>query len=153
MNTAAQGTPGDRRLSRLLRVGLAPGARPVDELIARLRREDGAAWFTRAIDSSPASACGPATARLLEGKATLEELRGVKEASKALLHQACDREPRLRCFVSYFLSVAAALVHHCTRITSRGDDLEGIFLDLAEAAPAPWADFLARAALGGAVTD
>jgi hypothetical protein len=130
--------------STLLRLGLTGPRRPVDDLIDRLQRPDGAAWLERALARIPA--CG--SAAMLLGHASVKDLTAAKEHCKLLLRDSSDPELRLAAIAGYFLSIAAGLRHHGVRIGGQGRaELSEILLDLAAAAPPAWRDMLAAAAM------
>jgi len=110
---------------------------------------DGGRWFLGIVEAGPAAAFGPPMARLLEGRVERAELIAIKEKSKRIFSDAAEgEEGRLAGLAAYFLAVAAALVHRGETISSRGgDDLETVFLDLAAAAPEPWAGLFRGAAV------
>lgn len=140
--------PTGERLSRLLALGIRGPGRPLDALLSRLSEPDASDWLRAAIETGPLGTLGPRAEGLYEGRATVEELAAVKEECKALLRASDCEESRLVSMLSYFLAVAAALVHHDTLISSRSRlELEPLLLDLAEVAPSPWPELLARAAL------
>lgn len=149
----ASNDPGSPRLdaaqtSQFLRMALV-GNRPVDRLVERLRRPDGARWFEQLIEARPVATLSmPPHEGLLRGGASLADLAGLKEAGKAFYAEVSDRDERLRGAGAYFLVVAAALVHHRQRITSQSQqDLDPIFFELSEVCPPPWNDFFAQAAV------
>lgn len=143
-----EGALGAPETARLLRLGMTEPTRPVDELIQRLRRPDGAAWLERSLAASPAARLGPARDVLIGSGLTLQQFIGIKEDSKRLLSEARDADSRLRAMLGYFFAVAAALVHTRQRICSKGrDELDPILLDLAEVSPEPWSQWLGTASL------
>ena len=89
--------------SQLLSMGLGCGQRPVDELIAHL--EGGATndWLEKTLDDGPMKASGKARAMLLEGRASVEEIRAVKERSKRMLKAAKTAPERRAAQAGYFL--------------------------------------------------
>ena len=145
-------SPNDQELTetgvtRLLTLGLAGPARPVDELIDRLLQNDGHRWLSSALGSWPLAAHGSPRGQLCEGRATVDELRSIKNDSKDLLKRARDREDRLAGLLGYFFSVAAALAHHGELITSRPRaEVDPTLLELAEVTPGAWSKLLSRAA-------
>lgn len=145
---AFEGAVGASETARLLRLGMTEPSRPVDELIARLRRPDGGEWLERSLAASPVCRLGPAKTVLIDAGLTLEQFIGIKEDSKRLLSGARDADTRLRAMLGYFFAVAGALIHARRRICSKGrDELDPILLDLAEVAPEPWSGWLASAGL------
>lgn len=142
-----RGEPGLTETARLLRLGLTEASRPVDDVIERLRRRDGAEWMRQALSSGPLALNEPAMTPA-SGAMPVAQLRACKEACKTLLHHATEVDARQRAILNYFVCVAAALIEHGQRICSKGrEELDPILLDLAEAAPAPWGDWLGSAAL------
>lgn len=143
----AKGAPGLTETARLLRLGLTEASRPVDDVIERLRRRDGAEWMLQALSSGPLAIEEPAATPSL-GAMPAAQLLACKEACKTLLHHATEVDARQHAILNYFICVAAALIQHRQRICSKGrEELDPILLDLAEAAPAPWGDWLGSAAL------
>jgi len=136
-------------VSRLLGMGMSEPRRPVDDLIERLGRRDGARWFRALLAAGPLGSGGADPERLLvEGKASLEIMRSLKESAKALFRERRDDpEARLGSIAAYFLCVAAALVHHGTLICGRDRrEVEEVLIDLGVAVPGGWGALLARAA-------
>ena len=133
-------------VTRLLTLGLAGPARPVDELIDRLLQNDGHRWLSSVLGSWPVAAHGSSRVQLFEGRAAVDELRSIKNESKDLLKRARDRDDRLAGLLGYFFSVAAALAHHGELITSRPRaEVDPILLELAEVTPVAWSQLLSRA--------
>ncbi len=132
--------------SRMLRMGLAEPVRPVDALLERLAQPDGSAWLGAALISGPAADFGHPEELLANGKATLEQLRAIKQAGT---RQASDESygahwPAMIC---YFFAIAAGLAHFGVNLSSRSPaDLEAVFLDLAAVTPPIWSDLFVRAA-------
>jgi hypothetical protein len=132
----------------LLKMGIMKPRRLVDDLIDRLRQPGGSAWLNRALESGPLRDRGSPAELFIEGKATLDQCGDIKEGSKHILRQATTSEERLGGIAGYLLSIAAALKHHQALLTSRErSDLNEILLDLAEAAPEPFARLLSEATL------
>ena len=133
-------------VTRLLNLGLGGLARPVDELIDRLLQHDGHRWLSAALRSWPLAAHGSPRRQLCEGRATVDELRSLKNESKDLLKRARDREDRIVGLLGYFFSVAAALAHHGELITSRPrEEVDPILIELAEVTPGAWSQMLSCA--------
>ena len=61
--------------TRLLRLGLDEPVRPIDALLDRLSRPNGAKWLDTALQASPASTFGTPRHCLAEGGASLGQLR------------------------------------------------------------------------------
>jgi hypothetical protein len=132
----------ERRAARLLELGRTTPRRPVDLLLEDLAAH-GPGRLVELLDSGPAAVLGPPLEALAGGRATLPQLVALKERCKA----AADRDLRRRLerLGGYFTAVAAALVHHRARITSRSaEELEPVLLDLAAATEGPWEDLFAR---------
>lgn len=132
--------------SRLLRIGLTNPARPVDALLERLAQPDGATWLTATLVSGPAAAFGSPEELLAGGKATLDQLRAIKQAgTKQALGEAYGAHwPAMIC---YFFAVGAGLAHFGVNLSSRPpEDLEAVFLDLAAVTPPAWSELFVRAA-------
>jgi hypothetical protein len=137
----------DATVRRFLELGLAGPRRPVDDLVERLERHDGESWMQAVLEKGPPGLHGPATDLLVSGMATLEQLVSIKEKSKGLLRRDRETDVRLAGMLSYFLAIAAALVHHGAQISGRSrEELTPVLLDLASATPSPWCELLAGAA-------
>lgn len=135
-------------VTQLLRVGLSAPRRPLDALVERLERPDGASWFTSALARSPVGASEDPATTVLDGGASAPELTAAKERAKTAYGVAADEDGRLVALLGYFLAIAAALVHHGAHITSQPrDGLNEQLADLSTALPAPWGAFVERAAL------
>lgn len=140
------GAVSREQATRLLSVGVVGPRRPVDDLIERLHREAGGAWFERVVDSALREAIGREGADLLAGRVSLDELGAAKEAAKRAMRSAIGRDEATGATAMYFAAIAGALAHHGECITSRGrDDLTVVLVDLAAAAPPPWRALLERA--------
>jgi hypothetical protein len=137
--------PGER-LTRMLNLGITEKRRPIDELLDRLDEDDGPDWFENFIKAGPIASEGPATELLANGTASLDQMKSINKAGRALLKSASHREDRMAALIAYFMSIAAAVVHHETLITSRErKELDPLFFDLSASVPDPWAAFLASA--------
>ena len=138
--------PGER-LTRLLNLGITSEApRPIDDLLDRLDEDDGEEWFETSILTGPLSSQGLPEETLMEGLGSLEQFKDINKESRVLLKNAEQREDRLCAMVAYFFSIAGAIVHHDTLITSRSrEELDPLFFDLSASVPEPWPNFLARA--------
>ena len=129
----------------LLRLGQDAKRRTVDELIDRLIEERDPAWFERMLEAGPPGSCGPVRKSLHDGGASLPDVIRIKNGSKAAFHRSSPEE-RLSGIAGYFLAVAAARIHHGATISSRPrEEVDGVLLDLASSAPAPWDEFLFHA--------
>jgi hypothetical protein len=134
--------------SRLLQLGLSGPRRPVDALIDRLSQLDGHRWLESALTVGPASVFEDPENALIHGRATLDQLKQMKDGGKSLMKQSRDRETRLIAIAGYFVAIAAAMAHYGNRICSRErEELNPILLDLAAVAPNKWSELLSRAAL------
>lgn len=131
----------DERVSQLLHLGLTESVRPIHDLVERLSSADGEKWLGSLLGDGAFGMSGSASAALLGGQATLEELRSVKEHCKQLVAKqgAAHGEVELRASVGYFFSLAAALAQFGEMITNRSRrDLLPILRDLAAVVPEPW---------------
>lgn len=129
--------------TQLLRLGFAAGARPIDELIARLESPDGPNWFALAM-------AGPVLAPLNDPRVrpALEVLIEVKDASKGKLAKPADPDERSEGLLGYFLAIGAGMFHHAQNICSRPDsEVKAVLADLATVVPAPWQEVLSRVSL------
>ncbi len=136
--------------TRMLSLAISGPLRPVDDLIERLSRPDGAKWLSRVLSAGPTAAFGAAREQIADGKASLEQLRAIKQTSKSLLQNSKDPQSRLTAMVSYFFPVAAALTHYDESICSRPrEELETVLLDLAAVTDEPWSSMFSTAALSG----
>ena len=137
------------RANRLLGMGLAGAPRPVDELINYLSTGIASKWLEFALDHGPAKGIGPARAMLLEGAATPDQMRAIKDHSKRLLKKAATQQERLAAMAGYFISIAASVVHHRVVPSDRPyADIRNVLIDLATALPEPWSDMLGQATIG-----
>ena len=135
-------------VQQLLRVGLSEPRRPIDSLTERLDQSDGAAWLESALTRGPIGGVGDATALIIEGGATVEDLMAIKERSKLGYASAGNEDERRIVLLAYFLAVAAALLHHDRLITSQPrESVNEMLIDLGGSLPATWAAFAERAAL------
>ncbi|MEQ8766796.1 MAG: hypothetical protein RL885_22980 [Planctomycetota bacterium] len=134
------------RISRLLRLGLEKEEGPARGLIQRLSGPKGAARFRELIHRPPFDLS--VTTGLLDGSLDLPALDRLKEKDKVLFSSGDDSELRLTGMAAYFLAIAGALAHHGQNICSRPrEEVDRLMLDLAEVAPEPWSELLARAAM------
>jgi len=132
---------------RLLMLALTK-RRPVDRLIDRISASDGHGWM-RTILSLPAfTRAGDLTQGLVQGGWTADRLGQFKNECKQMTGANQDERSRLAGMLGYYLAVAAGLAHSGRNLSSQPQaELEAVLLDLAEAAPLPWSDLLARGAL------
>ncbi len=121
--------------------------RPIDILLERLSRADGAEWLESALQNGPASAFGSARTYLADGQASLEQLSFMKQQSKRLLADRQDSPSRLRATIGYFFSIASALAHYQEVITARSSqELRPVLDDLAAVTPPTWSAMFQLAA-------
>lgn len=150
----------DRKTERLLRLAMNRPNLVAEELRRKIEAKEGSRWFESVLHTDPlglfrdldrgdgSEETEARPIRLLSGDVTIEQLRAIKEKSKALFRATRDPDQRLIGAVGYFLSIAAGLRHHHTRICSRSrQEVDPILLDLASAAPSPWNELLSRAAI------
>lgn len=131
--------------SELLRTALSGPRRPVDGLIERLGRDDGAEWFDRTLRRLTASPDEPA-ALFVRGDAGLDSLIAFKEKAKGAVADGPTIEATIEASALYFIAVAAALRHHRRLITTRDrDELAEALIDLAAALAPPWRDLAIEA--------
>lgn len=140
----------ERAVGGLLALGLTGFRRPVDEIVARLREDGARDWLAASLEAGPARRFGRVEEILLEGRASLTLLLQIKEESKRLYRASGpDAEARLSGLATYLIVLASAFVNRAARIAgATADELRAAWLALAPAAPEPWDDLLARAALG-----
>lgn len=146
--TSASDPPSSTATAKTL-LGLAAQrlARPVDELIRRMRQRDGESWLNIAVPTC-ASTSPEELASLLGGTASLAEMSACKERAKKQIAIAPTMDHALASLAVYCLSVAAALAHHdvCISTQSR-EQWDEIFIDLSECVPAAWREVLLKAAM------
>lgn len=136
------------RATQLLRMGMSE-TRPVDRLIDRLEKRDGAEWLATALRAGPLAGDGDPLEFFTSRSTSLEALEAVKERCKDGVGGDGDRDERLGHVAGYFLAIAAALRDHNTPLTSRDPkELQGMLLDLAVAIPDDYRELLAQAAVG-----
>jgi hypothetical protein len=135
------------RSYRLLKLGLTQPRRPIDELIERLSRDDGATWFLGLCQRQPLNLFGLANEALPGGRASVAQLTELKETGKRMLRES-GTDSRLIGMATYFLAVAAALANHGALICSRTrEELDPVLLDLATVLPGQWSEMLGRATM------
>jgi len=138
-----------RQAATLLALSVAGPRRPVDDLIERLRRPDGATWMAQALDAFSEQTIGVAAEDVLAGRVAPNDLVAAKEAAKARLADAKTIDDALGATLCYFAAAGAALAHHGEVISSRSrSDLQDVLIDLAAAAPPAWAELFEVAAEG-----
>ena len=130
----------------LLQLVLARSRNVAEELVLVLSGAEGGPRFGALLDHAWAGRAGAPEEKLAAGGATLDELRELKAAAKALFWKGSDRDERVAAALAYFLALAAALAHHGALITGEDrEDLARVFTDLAALSPAPWPDLFVRA--------
>lgn len=130
--------------TRLIGLAMPPPVQPLHEVIARLEAPAGESWLSRALISAPLSEL-PACDLLIHGGLELATLERVKALATAQAAGAGDE--RLHAVLAYFLVCASARLHgNCALSRRPKEEVATALLDLATAMPAPWADFLGRAA-------
>lgn len=133
--------------ARLLGIARHGPRRPVDDLIDRLRRPDGGAWFERTLDGFLGATLSETAHALERGRIGTIPLVAAKEAAKTRMVNAPSREAALEATACYFGVVASALAHFGEVITSRGrEELDPLLIDLSDAAPPGWSSVFRRAA-------
>ena len=131
----------------MLSMGLVGKHRPLDDLIDRLSRPDGQVWLQTLLRRQDRT-LPMSMQSLLDGTASLDQLKRTKDISKSLIADAETREMALGALAVYCLSVAAALVHHGQLISSQSrEEWDTLFVDLSAVMPVPWRDLLMQAAL------
>jgi len=138
----------DAQVSKLLRLGRSEQDvdRPVDDLLDRLARPDGARWLSRALGTIENALSCRIEDLLAAGQGSLKQVLRVKERAKAIVHGRTDEDLRLAGMFCYFGAIAAASAFHRTLITSQaGRDVKAVLLDLSHEAPSPWRDLFERA--------
>lgn len=142
-----------RQARDLLRVAAPATPRPVDRLIDRLKRTDGAEWFGGVMERFTRRVAGRSAEALLEGRLSPETLTRGKEQAKTLLAEATSLEDEIAATACYFMTCAAARAHHGIRIhRDESGAVEAALVDLADALPAGWAE-MARAGAEGTSAD
>lgn len=132
---------------RLLALALTK-RRPVDRLIDRLSASDGHGWMRTVLMLPTFTRAGDLTSGLVNGTWSIDRLNQFKNECKQLTGASNDERSRLAGMLGYYLAVATGLASGGRNLSSQPQaELEAVLLDLAEAAPQPWSDLLARAAL------
>jgi len=131
---------------RMLRICLG-GEQPLVEAARRSAGSVGEVWWTRTIEAVAGAGRDPLPP-LVPGEADPALIERWKEAAKRWSIRSDPPDAPVRGTAVYLLATALALCDHGRMISSRpGSELVPAWLDLAGAAPAPWAEVLARAAL------
>lgn len=138
-------------VSRLLPLGLSQPAGPVAALIERLSAPDAPDWLARTLSGGAMADAGTTAAACADGRASLEDLRRVKDQAKKAMGRSETRQEMLSATLCYFLAIGAGLAHHNELLTSQSrEQVDQALVDLADVLPDPWAAMLERAAM---VTD
>ena len=123
---------------------LARPERTVDKLLFKLREPGGESWVLGELRSR--FAIDRPLERLVSGEVSLERLIEIKEQSKRIFQPRDFKEAILAGVAGYFLSVAAALTHYGTLISTQGRDrVDPVLVDLERALSRPWRELLRSA--------
>jgi hypothetical protein len=134
----------DDQTTLLLQTGLAGASRPIDDLIDRLCRPDGATWLSDAIASGTSESH---VSMLIHGPVDSSTILRIKGASKSGMARATTQKEMLRALAGYCVSVASGLVHLKQLASSqRGSEWADALGDLAAAVDTPWREFFTKAA-------
>lgn len=134
--------------TRLLKLGLAGPKRRVDPLLERLSSTAGKSWFAAVLKRPPFAGLPSPVDTLARGQGSLEQLVAFKDAAKQVVTTASGPDAELTGVAAYYLSIAAALAHHNSLISSvNRPELDAVLLDMAEVLPSPWAELVSKAAL------
>jgi hypothetical protein len=129
----------DTLLKRAL-VGMVP---PIEELVAHLRAHGGAESLGKLVCAGLDATIPDAANRLITDVVSPGELAAAKAKAKS---KAAGAEQRLPWTFAYFASLAGALVHHRTLMSSQSPErLSAALKALAAAAPPPWSEFFSEA--------
>lgn len=132
----------------MLKMGVADARRPIDRLIDRLNAPNGANWFLEGLKIPQCGFGEDVEGSLARGRMPLAVLDQCKERCKQAAFADPDANVRLLATGGYYLTIAAAAVHHNRLITSLPhEELANAMLDLGAATPDPWTTLLGRAAL------
>lgn len=125
---------------------LSDARRPVDDLLARLRREADGDWLASGLERRYGSDGARFEDVVIGGSATADDLRSLKQAAKDGFDTAPRSGDRSLAVAAYFLAIAAALAHHRELITSQGRETIDPELDaLAGWLPERWAAMVRKA--------
>lgn len=131
---------------RMLRICL-DGEQPLVEAARRSADPDREAWWRGTLDAVGSGREEPLPALRAAGN-DLALLERWKEAAKRWSRRRDPADAPVRGTAVYLLATALALGEHGRSLSSRpASELVPAWLDLAEAAPPPWHEVLARAAL------
>mgnify|MGYP001252750101 CR=1 FL=1 len=137
----------EERASTLLRMGLHGPRNAADDLVDELEQCDGARWLESQFRRAPFAELPRVSAALLNGEAGVDAMKALKERAKEIVKKPASREAYLAGLAAYYLAIAAALVHHRTRITRQSaHELEHVLQELAAVTPLPWSELLANGA-------
>jgi hypothetical protein len=135
-------------VQEMLKMGVADARRPIDRLIERLSVPGGADWLVLGLRLPQCGFGEDPEGGLVRGRLSLAALDAAKERCKQAAFTDPDANVRLAATGGYYLTIAAAAVHHNRLITSLPhEELSNAFLDLGAAMQEPWALLLGRAAL------
>jgi len=105
-------------------------------------------WLEYALDHGPMRGIGPSREMLLEGRATTEQIRAVKERSKQLLKKAlCSRSDWPRWRDIFFRSPPPSSIIAPVPSDQPLRSIREVLIDLATALPEPWSELLGRATI------
>lgn len=136
----------DDKTIHLIRIAAADLPKPESDLRSRLRADDALSWLEAEVGRTAASV-GVTTPSILDGTASLADLRRVKSRAVALARECHHARDRMSALLVHHLVVASALLHHGVLISERArEQWDDRFLDLALDAPEPWKSLLRRAA-------
>ena len=114
----------------------------------RLSQPDGTTWLGATFDQLLVNDSGAGSDDLATGGIGINDLESMKQCSKRLHQDSHDVDTRARAFVGYFLTLAAARLHHSAHISGRSpEEVATILLDLADTLPEPWCHLASRAAM------
>lgn len=135
----------EKTAMRLLELGLHGPAQPLDDLIDRLRGQDGDAWFIEVMQRG-LTGLDTAASRTSWHSASLDELTQLKNQAKSRMTSGTSHADLIAALAIYTMSVAAALAQHGVLISSRprtvwDDELAA----LATFAPEPYRAVLLQA--------
>lgn len=131
---------GRGEASRLLRLGIDRDEVADDGRVVR-------PLFHELLAAPPVALHEAAEPLLVEGGASLEVLRALKDAAQAHFAPECPAAQRLAAGVWYYLAIAAARVHRGVLLTSRPPaEVQAGLIRLAARVPVPWSDLLSHAA-------
>ncbi len=142
---AFQNTMTNDQATTLLMLGLTSGSsRQIDALLDRISETHVQPWFNRALgDVFDADAI----TAMLSGDIDIAGVKHHKREAKRQLTEATTQDSRLTALAGYCVTVASALAHHGTLISSRpGEEWTEVCADLAGVVSPEWRDLFTRAA-------